>query len=61
MDVQQSKKDLARVILSPHDTGRMDDSLERLQVYKVFPHYYCLFRIVIILCVAVEIAVFIIS
>jgi len=33
MDVQQSKKDLARVILSPHDGGRMDDSLERLQVY----------------------------
>ncbi|RYP60974.1 hypothetical protein DL769_007911 [Monosporascus sp. CRB-8-3] len=31
MDVQQSKKDLARVILSPHDTGKMDDSLERLQ------------------------------
>ncbi|RYP64438.1 hypothetical protein DL771_008754 [Monosporascus sp. 5C6A] len=32
MDVQQSKKDLARVILFPHDAGRMDDSLERLQV-----------------------------
>jgi hypothetical protein len=56
MDVQQSKKDLARVILSPHDSGRMDDSLERLQVYTFFSPSST-FRMILIVGVCVEIAV----
>ncbi|OAA72939.1 SNF2-related protein [Akanthomyces lecanii RCEF 1005] len=45
MNVQQSKKDLAQVILAPHDGGLADTSLERLQAkitllaMKRFSHY----------------------
>lgn len=31
MELQESKKHLAGVLLSPHDGGRMDDSLGTLQ------------------------------
>ena len=35
MEVQESKKHLANVLLSPHDGGQVDDSLGTLQVgYK---------------------------
>lgn len=33
MNVQQSKKDLARVILSPHDGGGSNTTVEKLQVW----------------------------
>lgn len=42
MDVQQSKKHLAGVLLSPHDGESVDDSLERLQVYHAF--FFFLFQ-----------------
>ncbi|QYS92916.1 Alpha-1,6-mannosyltransferase subunit [Trichoderma simmonsii] len=35
MELQESKKNLAGVLLSPHDGGRMDDSLGTLQRLRV--------------------------
>lgn len=36
MELQESKKNLAGVLLSPHDGGRMDDSLGTLQVSDLY-------------------------
>lgn len=37
MNVQQSKKDLAQVILAPHDGGLGDTTLDKLQVCYLTP------------------------
>ena len=61
MDVQQSKKHLAGVLLSPHDGERVDDSLERLQVYHAFFLFSMaptlLSRVTLTMGVCIEIAV----
>lgn len=36
MELQESKKNLAGVLLSPHDGGRIDDSLGTLQVSHLY-------------------------
>jgi hypothetical protein len=36
MDLQESKKNLAGVLLSPHDGGHTDDSLGTLQVSYLY-------------------------
>ena len=36
MEVQQSKKKLAEIILSPHNGGQSSSSIERLQVRESF-------------------------
>jgi hypothetical protein len=37
MEVQESKKNLAGVLLSGHDGGSADDSLGALQVRRLIP------------------------
>ena len=42
MEVQESKKNLAGVLLSGHDGGQADDSLGALQVCRFFLIHHCM-------------------